>query len=195
MAIASVNLTLETFKGTVTVCGLPHRLCTSTGFLQWGRTSSPSSLPSWCRCCWQSASPCESPARKQTSAEPLRGSKWRAQVSGELNNINCIRTALPTPPHTLSLPWAIEESTSSKIQMASGRSCPLVTQTKISGSCRWQSTVDWSRQEWSSLNGCAGLFMAVLLQLKHVLLIDWIDFPCLPLHLSFQATGLFVCPV
>lgn len=88
IAIASVNFTLEMFKGTVALRGLPHRLCTSTDFLQWGRTSSPLNLPSWCRCCWRSASPCESPARKQTSAEPLRVSKWRTQVSGKLNNMN-----------------------------------------------------------------------------------------------------------
>lgn len=116
IAIASVNFTLEMFKGTVALRGLPHRLCTSTDFLQWGRTSSPLNLPSWCRCCWRSASPCESPARKQTSAEPLRVSKWRTQVSGKLNNLNGPKkqSAPPSHTHILSLPWAIGESVSSK---------------------------------------------------------------------------------
>lgn len=181
------------FKGTVALRGLPHRLCTSTDFLQWGRTSSPSSLLSWCRCCWRSASPCESPARKQTSAEPLRVSKWRTQVSGKLNDMNDPKNSLVSPPPYSASPEPLEKVFLPKIQTVSGRSCPSVTKTKILGSYGWQNPADWSRQEWSNLTGCIGRFMAVLLQLKLILLIDWIDFPCLLFHLSFQATGPFVC--
>jgi hypothetical protein len=107
-----------------------------------------------------------------------------------------VRTALPAPPPPTQLPLScLTKCIFQKSRWLEGGLIHSWAKQKSWTHMASRSRVDWNRQEWdeAAWQTCTSLFIAVLLQLRHILLIDSIDSLCLQLHRSIQATGPLVC--
>lgn len=110
--------------------------------------------------------------------------------------IGTVHDSLARPPHT-QLPLSrLRKSIFQSFRWLEGGLIHPWTKQKSWSHMAGRSRVDWNRQErdGAAWQTCTSLFAAVLLQLKHILLIDSIDSPFPLLHPSRLLVHLSALP-